>query len=336
MSSIVNVNNTVNTIIPTSSLFYPNELDNRLTAFPIGRPQLYKYYELAVKSFWTFREVDTSADGDHFRNKLNASERKLVKYILAFFAPGDGLVNVNIAERFKCEVEIREAEYFYNMQLAIEDIHANMYSLLLDTIVENTTERTRLIDSINTIPVVRKIAEWINNCVESTIPFAERLLRMVCIEGILFQSCFCVIYWLKSRSLMPGLAQSNELIARDERLHTEFALLLYILLRHEHQLTDDVIKTIFTAGVDLTKEFIADAMSDDMPEMNLTGMYLYIENICDNITSQISNVRIYGSKHTFTFMDLINHVNVTDFFIRRVSEYSKVSEPDDGTIATDF
>lgn len=190
-----------------ASPFKLTEADTRLTTFPIpmNRRGLWKYYEDAVRSFWMASEVDLSKDAEHWDTKLTPGEKHFVKYVLAFFAASDGIVNLNLAKRFKEDVKILEASYFYNFQISMEDIHAHMYSLQLETIIPSQAERDELLNAIERIPVIKRMADFMFKCIESDAPFAERLLRMACVEGIFFTGCFCAIYWLTTRGLMPGL-----------------------------------------------------------------------------------------------------------------------------------
>ena len=236
--------------------------DSRFTTFPITRPELFAFYELARDCFWTPNEICISDDITHFK-LLNKDEQHFIKYILAFFAASDGLVNLNIASRFKSEINILEVTYFYNFQMAMEDIHAHVYSMLLDTIIQNKEERTLLLNAMNKIAVITEMSNFIFKCVDSKAILSERLLRMACVEGIFFTGCFLVIYWLQNRGLMPALGHSNELIARDEAMHTLFALKLYTLTIDKLSVTD--IHSIITEAVNLAIAFIKEALPGNLP-----------------------------------------------------------------------
>lgn len=319
----------------STPLFDPVPEDDRLTFHPVGRKDMLEFYKLAKKSYWTVEEVDISKDSEHYR-KLSEEEKHFIQYVLAFFAASDGIVNINLAQRFKDDVKIPEANYFYNFQIMIEDVHANMYSELLMAIIPEHNKRIELLNAIRTLPVIGKMSEYMFNCIKSSAPFAERLLRMACVEGIFFTGCFCAIYWFQQRALMPGLAQSNELIARDEALHTRFALFLYTKLRPEHKLSHSQIYNIFEEAVGVAEEFIRAALPIKLPEMNADLMVEYIKNQADNLLALIDVPVLYKAKHKFRFMDQINYANHTNFFERRITEYSKSSHTDDGSIAQDF
>lgn len=315
---------------------YPE--DARVTTFPLFRPALFKYYEDATAAFWNVKEVPLSTDAADYKNKLSPEERHFLRHVLAFFASADGLVNVNLAKRFKEEVPLLEAGYFYDFQIAMENVHAHMYSLLITELIPSQEERDTLINAVKTVPVIAKIAKYITDTVESDAPFAERLLRMACIEGILFQGCFCLIGWMSEDGRMPGLAQSNELIARDEALHTMFALFLYTLLEADHKLSHQRIKEIVCELVGIAGEFIDAAIPKPMAGMNASLMVRYIESQADNVVYLIDCPVIYGSKHNFHFMDKYNMLNQTNFFERRTTEYSakKTADAGDGDFTMDF
>lgn len=309
--------------------------DSRLTTFPIFRPSLWSYYQDAYKCFWTPEEISVSTDVSHYESKLTQGERHFVKYVLAFFAASDGIVNLNLARRFKKDVKILEAGYFYDYQIMMENIHAHTYSILLDAIIPSKIEKEYLLNAITTMPVIKKMSNYMFRCIDSDEPFAKRLLRMACVEGIFFTGCFCAIYWLQNRGLMPALGHSNELIARDEALHTMFAMFLYTLLDDRFKLTQDEIYAIIREAVELAKEFIREALPNGLSGMNADLMSAYIECQADNLVTLIDLPPIYGSKHDFGFMEQINLKNRTNFFERRVSEYSKVQNADDGKFAED-
>lgn len=312
--------------------------DQRLTTFPIPmrRRGLWKYYEDAYKSFWTTEEISLSKDVEHWETKLTPGQKRFVKYVLAFFAASDGIVNLNLAKRFKKDVKILEAGYFYDFQIMMENMHAHMYSLLLESLIPSKTEREELLNAIHTIPVIKKMGDFMFKCIDSDAPFAERLLRMACVEGVFFTGCFCAIYWLQNQGLMPGLGHSNELIARDEALHTYFAMYVYTLLEADHKLETSRIKEIVHEAVTLAKEFIADALPTGLAEMNAQLMGDYIESQADNLVTLIDCPVIYNAKHDFHFMEQINLQNRTNFFERRVSEYSKAQSAETEDFGTDF
>jgi len=311
---------------PTSPLFKPIPGDTRLTTFPINRPGLWAWYEDALNCVWTPNEVPVGRDAFDYKTKLCNKQKCFVNHVLAFFAASDGIININLASRFKQDVRMLEAGYFYDFQITMENIHAQMYGILINDIIPSEAERIQLQNAVTTMPIITKITKWITACIDSNASFAERLLRMACVEGILFTGCFCAIYWLQGQGLMPGLAQSNELIARDEALHTMFAMYLYSMLEPEHKIIEKKIVGIFTEAVDLGKEFFAEALPEGMAEMNSELMANYIENQADNLLTLINVKEIYHSKHNFHFMEKLNLANRSNFFERRVSEYSKPTE----------
>ncbi len=300
--------------------------DSRLTTFPIHRPNLWAWYKDAQRCFWTVEEINVSNDVIHYATKLTKGEQRFVKHILAFFAASDGIVNLNLAKRFKDDVKILEAGYFYDFQIMMENIHAEMYSILLESIIPSKGERDELLNAAKTMPIIAEMSDYMFKCIASDGVFGDRLLRMACVEGIMFTGCFCAIYWLQNRGLMPALGHSNELIARDEALHTMFAMFLYNL--QNEKLSKDAVVEIVCEAVVLAKKFIIDALPNNLPSMNAQLMSEYIECQADNLVSLIGIKPIYGSKHGFHFMEQINLTNRTNFFERRVADYSKVSRAD--------
>jgi len=312
--------------------------DSRKTTLPLARPNIYKWYKDAVTCFWTVEEINMSVDNIHYETKLTPQMKHFVDYVLAFFASSDAIVNINLAERFKNDVPILEVAYFYDFQMMIENVHAETYSLLLDSIITDKTKRDKLLRAAETIPIVTKMTQYIYKCIEEDTPFAERLLKMACVEGIFFTGCFCMIYWLQQKGLMPGLAHSNELIARDEALHTIFALYLYTLMENEYKLTVDRVHEIMKEAVEISKEFMKEAILEGLPNFSLESMFCYIECQADNIVTLIDIPNIYNSTHDFKFMEQLNVTNKTNFFERRVSEYSKRKQAETGdfVIESDF
>jgi ribonucleotide reductase beta subunit family protein with ferritin-like domain len=301
--------------------------DERLTTFPISRPGLFQFYRDAEAAHWGVAEVSLSKDVEDW-GKLIPGQQRCVKTILAFFAASDKIVNINIVKRFKKDVKILEAEYFYDTQVAIENIHAHMYSLLLDTIIPDADERANLLNAIKTIPIIGEMSQYMFKCIDSDEPFPARILRMACVEGVFFTGCFCVIYWLTSKGLMPGLGQSNELIARDEALHATFAMFLYDMVQPQYKLSIEEIYKIFREATDIALKFVEYAMPEGMPGMNMKLMGDYVKCCVDNILALISVPPLYGAKHDFPFMEQINLRNRTGFFERKVAEYSKVTVAD--------
>jgi ribonucleoside-diphosphate reductase beta chain len=289
-------------------------------------------YKKAEASFWTAEEVDLQHDLRDWNQRLNNDERHFVSHILAFFASADGIVLENLACRFMKEVQIPEARCFYGFQLAIENIHSETYSLLIDTYIKDNVEKQRLLAAMDTIPCVQKKAEWALKWISSGNTFAERLVAFAAVEGIFFSGAFCAIFWLKKRGLMPGLTFSNELISRDEGLHTDFACLLYSHLKNK--LPQKVVHDIIRNAVECEKEFICDSLPVHLIGMNSDLMKQYIEFIADRLLYSLGCDKIYHSQNPFDWMELISLEGKTNFFERRVAEYqisgvSAVSNPAD-------
>jgi len=296
------------------------ENKSRFVLFPIKHADIWEMYKGAEASFWTAEEVDLGSDMVHW-NELTDNERYFISHILAFFAASDGIVNENLASRFSSEIQYPEARCFYGFQIAIENIHSEMYSLLIDTYIHDTGEKARLLNAIETIPCVSKKADWALRWINESDSFAERLVAFACVEGILFSSSFCSIYWLKKRGLMPGLCFANELIARDEGQHTDFACLLYTKL--VNKLPADRIRQIVTESVDIEKEFITDAIPVELIGMNSKLMCQYVEFVADRLLSELGVPKLYNTKNPFPFMEQISMQNKTNFFEARVGSYQK-------------
>jgi ribonucleoside-diphosphate reductase subunit M2 len=277
-------------------------------------------YKKAEASIWGVAEVDLSSDAVDWE-KLTDGERHFVTHVLAFFAASDGIVNENLAARFLNDVQIPEARFFYGYQLAIENVHAEMYSMLLLTYIKSPEERHRLLRGIDTIPVVKKKADWAIRWISSSSSFAERLVAFACVEGIFFSGSFCSIFWLKKRGLLPGLTFSNELISRDEGLHTDFACLLYTMLRDK--LTTERLHSIVREAVDAEHEFVHDALPVDLIGMNSALMKKYIEFVADRLVVALGAPKLYLTSNPFDWMELISLQGKTNFFEKRVGEYQK-------------
>ncbi|KAK7395911.1 hypothetical protein VNO78_16515 [Psophocarpus tetragonolobus] len=301
-------------------LLAPNA--DRFCMFPIQFPQIWEMYKKAEASFWTAEEVDLSQDIRHWES-LTDGERHFVTHVLAFFAASDGIVLENIAGRFMKEIQVAEARAFYGFQIAIENIHSEMYSLLLETYIKDSEEKQKLFHAIDTIPCVAKKAQWALRWIESSDSFAERLVAFACVEGIFFSGSFCAIFWLKKRGLMPGLTFSNELISRDEGLHCDFACLLYSLLRHK--LSDERVREIVREAVDIEREFVCDALPCALVGMNGDLMSQYIEFVADRLLAELGCGKVYNVPNPFDWMELISLQGKTNFFEKRVGEYQKAS-----------
>ena len=310
---------------------------NRYVAFPIVYKDVWDMYKKAESSFWTAEEVDLSKDKADW-DKLTHPERHFLKFVLAFFAGSDGIVNDNLAARFMHEIVMPEARAFYAFQIAIESIHAETYSLLIDTYIKDSAECSMLFNAIDNIDCVAKKAKWAIKWIEDKeASFAQRLFAFACVEGIFFSGAFCSIYWLKERGVMPGLCFSNELISRDEALHTEFAVLLYTSYVPDKMSEEQAVQIVKEA-VDLEKEFITESIPCQLVGMNKESMIQYIEFVADRLVVQMGYGKIYNSRNPFPFMERISLEGKTNFFERRVSEYSlaNVGKKSEFTISGDF
>ncbi|KAH6581976.1 hypothetical protein BASA61_008723 [Batrachochytrium salamandrivorans] len=295
---------------------------HRTVLFPIKYPSVWNMYKKAEASFWTAEEVDLSKDTIDWEERLTDDERYFISRVLAFFAASDGIVNENLVERFSQDVQIFEARYFYGFQIMIENIHSEMYSLLIDTYVKDRKERTFLFDAIDTVPCIRKKADWALKWISDTeSSFGVRLVAFAAVEGIFFSGSFAAIFWLKKRGLMPGLTFSNELISRDEGLHTDFACLLFTLLKNKP--ADSVVHQILTEAVAIEQEFLTEALPVALIGMNANLMKRYIEFVADRLFLELGLPKAYGVENPFDFMEIISLQGKTNFFEKRVGEYQK-------------
>ncbi|KAF7985884.1 hypothetical protein HWV62_43762 [Athelia sp. TMB] len=296
----------------------------RLILFPIRNPEIWNFYKLAQSCSWTAEEMDLSTDIKQWTTRLTSDERHFISTVLAFFAASDAIVNENLVERFLDEVQIAEARCFYGFQLMIENVHTEVYSLLIDTLIKDGPERLELFNAIDTIPCVRRKAEWAMKWTADTrSSFAERLVAFATVEGIFFSASFASIFWLKKRGLMPGLTFSNELICRDEGLHTEFACLLFNQLVNKPR--PETVAAIVCEAVSVEQQFVAEALSIDLIGMNSTLMNQYVEFVADRLLLSLGNDKVYQSNNPFEFMDMISLTGKTNFFERRVSEYARAN-----------
>lgn len=296
--------------------------DDRFVLFPIEYHSIWEMYKNHVAVFWTAEELDLSADLTDWEN-LTDNERHFISHVLAFFAASDGIVNENLALRFYNDVQIAEARCFYGFQIAMENIHSETYSLLIDTYIKNPRERDDLFNAVQTLPCVAKKADWAMKWINSDKSFAHRLIAFAAIEGIFFSGSFCAIFWLKKRGLMPGLCSSNEFISRDEGLHCEFACHLHSLLTEQEKLSTETITQIVTEAVEIEKEFISEALPVSLIGINAKSMTQYIEFVADHWLMQMGAKKYYNSTNPFDWMELISLEGKTNFFEKRVSEYQK-------------
>ena len=295
---------------------------DRFVLFPIKHHEIWKFYKTHEACFWVTGELDLAADLKDWNEKLTDDERHFIKHILAFFAASDGIVNENLVVNFMQEVQIPEARSFYGMQIAMENIHAETYSLLIDTYIEDPEEKTYLFNAIDNIEAIQKKADWALRWLSTKqATFAERLVAFAAVEGIFFSGAFCSIFWLKKRGLMPGLAQSNELISRDEGLHCDFACLLHSML--EQPTPTHIIQRIIAEAVNYEKEFITESLPVKLIGMNKDLMSQYIEFCADRLLGALGAPLLYNAKNPFEWMELISLEGKTNFFERRPSEYQK-------------
>ncbi|WP_299818156.1 ribonucleoside-diphosphate reductase small subunit [uncultured Pontibacter sp.] len=295
------------------------ENPNRFVLFPIQHDDIWQMYKKAEASFWTAEEIDLSQDIKDWEN-LNDGERHFISHVLAFFAASDGIVNENLAINFMQEVQIPEARCFYGFQIMMENIHAETYSLLIDTYIKKQSEKDYLFNALETVPCVKKKGEWALKWINSE-NFTERLIAFAAVEGIFFSGSFCSIFWLKKRGLMPGLTFSNELISRDEGLHCDFACLLYSMLNNK--LPESRVHEIIRDAVTFEQEFVTDALPVDLIGMNAKLMSQYIEFVADRLLVALGCSKIYNATNPFDFMEMISLQGKTNFFEKRVGEYQK-------------
>jgi len=277
---------------------------NRFVIFPIQHDDIWQWYKKQEASFWTAEEIDLHQDVTDWKTKLNDDERYFLKHILAFFAASDGIVNENLAENFVNEVQYSEAKFFYGFQIMMENIHSEMYSLLIDTLVDNDAEKDELFNAIERFPAIKKKADWALRWIESE-SFAERLIAFAAVEGIFFSGAFCSIFWMKKRGLLPGLATSNEFISRDEGLHRDFACHL-----HNNHLVNKVsterITQIISEALEIEREFITESLPVNLIGMNAKLMSEYLEFVTDHLLETLNCPPVYNTPNPFDFMDMIS------------------------------
>jgi ribonucleoside-diphosphate reductase beta chain len=310
------------------------ENKNRFVLFPLQHHDIWDYYKKAEQVFWTAEEIDLAQDLSDWE-QLKPNEQHFIKHILAFFAASDGIVNENLAENFVSEVQYTEAKFFYGFQIMMENIHSETYSLLIDTYIKDKEEQNYLFNAIDTVPAVQKKADWALKWIGSE-SFTERLVAFAAVEGIFFSGSFCSIFWLKKQGKMPGLSFSNELISRDEGLHTDFAVHLY---NHhiENKLSRERIIEIIDSALVIEKEFITEALPVSLIGMNSDLMKQYLEYVSDRLLVELGVGKVYNSENPFDFMQNIALPNKTNFFEKRVADYVKsgVGETDNKTISFD-
>lgn len=310
------------------------ENKDRFVIFPIQHQDLWEWYKKQQAMIWTAEEIDLEADVKDWENKLTDDERYFIKHILAFFAASDGIVNENLAENFVNEVQYSEAKFFYGFQIMMENVHSEVYSLLIDTYVKNEAEKAELFTAIDHFPAIKEKADWALKWIESD-SFAERLIAFAAVEGIFFSGSFCSIFWMKKRGLLPGLAFSNELISRDEGLHCDYAVHL-----HNHHIVNKVpkerIKEIIIDALDIERGFITESLPVSLIGMNSKLMTQYLEFVTDRLLLEFGCEKVYNASNPFDFMEMISLEGKTNFFEKRVSEYQKAGVKSGGTGSISF
>lgn len=298
---------------------------NRFVLYPIKYPSIFDMYTVAKSSFWVPEEVDLSKDIIDWNTRLTDNEKYFIEHILAFFAASDGIVDENLVTRFYKDVKIPEARAFYTFQMAIESIHSEMYSLMIDTYIKDSDKKNKLFNAIQTIPAIKQKAEWAQKWIEAPegVSFSKRLVAFAIVEGVFFSGAFASIYWLKERNLMAGLCTSNELISRDEGLHTEFAILLYSML--SDKLDESEIHQIFREAVDIEIDFITASIPCNLLGINASLMSDYIKFVADRLIVQLGYKKLYNISNPLDFMDRLSLSNKTSFFEHRPTEYSKAN-----------
>tara|TARA_R110002073_G_scaffold10384_5_gene50194 strand:- start:17926 stop:18903 length:978 start_codon:yes stop_codon:yes gene_type:complete len=303
---------------------------NRYVMFPIKDHDIWQLYKKMFDCMWRAEEIDLSKDMVHW-DKLTDNERHFIKMILAFFAASDGIVVENLGMRFLSEVQLPEARTAYGFQLMMENVHSETYSLLIDTYIKDRDEKTKLFEALNNFPCIKKKGDWAIKWInDKRSSFAARLVAFACVEGIFFSGAFCSIYWLKKRGLMPGLTFSNELISRDEGMHTDLAIMLFHKLNKK--LNKQKIKEIVKDAVQIEKEFICEALPCKLIGMNSKLMSQYIEFVADRLLLQLGCTKEYKSENPFDFMEMISLEGKTNFFEKRVSDYSLSSDTKDDSV----
>jgi len=303
------------------------ENPRRFVMFPIQYPDIWEMYKKAEASFWTAEEVDLAVDVKHWQEKLKPQERYFISHVLAFFAASDGIVNENLVECFSQEVQLPEARSFYGFQIAIENIHSEMYSLLIETLIQDPIERSNLFNAIETMPCIQKKAVWALNWInKEKASFGERIIAFAAVEGIFFSGSFASIFWLKNRGIMPGLTFSNELISRDEGLHCDFACLMFKHLVNKP--SEEKVKEIILDAVKIEQEFLTKSLPCDLLGMNKGLMKTYIEFVADRLLLSLGCSKIWNRENPFDFMENISLGRKANFFESRVSDYQKSSVMD--------
>jgi ribonucleotide reductase beta subunit family protein with ferritin-like domain len=299
-----------------------DDAPSRWVMFPIVHGDLWKMYKQHVASFWTTEEIDLTDDLRQWE-KISPNDKYFITHVLAFFAASDGLVTENLVSRFYSEVQLPEARAFYSFQIAMEAIHGETYALLIQTYVRDPEERDKLFSAVKTYPAVGAKAGWAERWMRSDVDFAKRLVAFAAVEGILFSGSFCSIFWLRKRGLLKGLAFANDLISRDEGLHTEFACALYWKLPKCKRLTSEQVEDIIRSAVEVEEAFICEALPCDLIGMSSNKMKQYIRFVADRLLIQLGHSKIFEDVNPFDWMEMISMQGKTNFFEARVSEYQR-------------
>ena len=310
---------------------------DRLTVYPILFPRIWDFYKIVKSTNWDTSQIDMSKDHHDFTESLSEEEQAFIKHILAFFAASDTIVNINLTERFMNDVACLEAKFVYGFQYMMENVHSEVYSMLLDVIITNDNEKKTLFNSVKTHPTIKKKADWAFKYInDDNASFAQRLVAFACVEGIFFSGAFCAIFWIKQRGIMPGLCLSNDYISRDEGLHTNFAVLLYDHLLAAYKLSTFDVYDIIKSAVDVEHEFIDSILPKTLKNMDARNMKTYIQFVSDRLVQQLGYPKIFNSPNPFPFMEMINVDGKTNFFERRVSEYQASNTKERVFPALDF
>ncbi|MHB1952852.1 MAG: ribonucleotide-diphosphate reductase subunit beta [Sulfobacillus sp.] len=307
--------------------------NDRLTAYPLRFPDIWQMYKLQRAASWEVEDVDLSEDRSDFQ-KLSPGEQRFLKYVIAFFAASDGLVNMNLAENFIREVTPFEAKAAYRFQSSMEDVHNEMYSLILEVLIQDSAERAELFRAIENFPSIRRKGEWARKWMDARQNFDVRLLAFAIVEGVFFSASFCAIFWIKTKNLLPGLCQSNEYIARDEGMHTEFACLLFGHLQARPPF--EQVSQMFMEAVSLEKEFVRDALPQPLPSMNAESMGEYVEYVADRLLVSLGYPKVFRAKNSFPFMELISLDGKANFFERKSSQYQRANVLNQSERKTEF
>lgn len=297
-----------------------NPENKRYTVHPIKEPEMFSMYKTAMAAYWTPEEIDFSSDYEDFK-KLNDEAQYFIKMILAFFAASDGLVNENLMDRFTNEVQVMEALMFYGFQVMIENVHGETYSLMLDNVTRDKDEKEKLLNAVENFDCIKKKALWMKKWMNSDVPFVQRVVAFACVEGIFFSGSFAAIFWLKKQNVMPGLCDSNELISRDEGMHTEFACL--IKKNCSTKISKETINMIIGEAVEIEKEFMCESLPCAMIGMNQDKMSEYIEYVADRLLLMLEYEKKWNTKNPFDFMESISMQGKTNFFESRPTQYQK-------------